>query len=142
MRLVISKGNKYVIINLNEFNGMSVIIKKAHERIKRQGHQLLNAKRDLSVRCYTSSVRCYTSSVRCYTSTVRCYTSSVRCYTSSVRCYTSWCEDLPPSRSHAERGQPTHPCYLPPPPTWMGQDGQRDQHAKPPPAPAPPPPQG
>jgi hypothetical protein len=48
MRLAIFKENKYVIINLNKFNGISVRIKKAHERIKWQGHQLLNAKRDLS----------------------------------------------------------------------------------------------
>jgi hypothetical protein len=57
-------------------------------------------------------------------------------------CYTSWCEDLAPSRSHAERCQPDHPCYLPPPPTWRVQDGQRVQHARPPLAPMPPPPPG
>jgi hypothetical protein len=59
--------------------------------------------------------------------------SGLKVWPGSVRCYTSWCEDLAPSRSHAERGQPAHPCYLPPPPTQMGQDGQWDQHAKPPP---------
>jgi hypothetical protein len=63
-----------------------------------------------------------------------------------VPCYTPWCEDLSPSCSLAERGQPhLPPCYLPPSPVQMGlQDGRRTQqrHNTPPPASAPPPSRG
>ncbi len=37
-----------------------------------------------------------------------------------VRCYTPWCEDLPPSRSLAEKGPAPPPCHLPPPPVRWG----------------------